>query len=104
MYQLGHRFLPGKSGNPAGRPKSAFKDNFDQLQAKQQMADIGTQIYRENYEEIILAMCNQAIKGNVQAAVYLRDSLIGRPKETVGIENTDNKAFTVTITAQESKL
>jgi hypothetical protein len=77
------KFLPGNNMNPKGRPKTAFKDDFDQLQAKKKMFDEGLQVYKENYQDIIVAMCNQAIKGNVPAAVYLRDSFLGKPKETV---------------------
>jgi len=84
-----HKWDKGESGNPAGRPKSAFKNDFDQLQAKKQMFDEGLQVYKENYEEIIRAMCGQAIKGNVPAAVYLRDSFLGKPKETISHDVTD---------------
>ena len=85
-----HKWEKGESGNPAGRPKSAFKENFDQILAKKQMFDEGIQVYKENYEEIILAMCNHAIKGNVSAAVYLRDSFIGRPKEVLVHDVTED--------------
>jgi len=77
------KFLPGNNANPKGRPKTAYKENFDQLMAKKRMHDEGTQIVSEKWADIIEAMANIAIKGNVEAAKFLRDTFIGKPKETV---------------------
>ena len=77
------KFKPGQSGNPKGRPKSAFLDNYDSLQAKRTMINQGSQLVAENWPDIVYSMIEQAIKGNVQAAVFIRDTFIGKPKETV---------------------
>jgi hypothetical protein len=73
----------GQSGNPNGRPKTAFKDKFDDLQAKLRMHSEGVQILSESWHDVVYAMVQQATKGNVQAAVFVRDTFIGKPKEIV---------------------
>lgn len=73
----------GVSGNPKGAPKKAFTQDFDQLLAKKRMHDEGTQIISDKWADIIEAIAEQAMMGNVQAAAFLRDTFIGKPKESV---------------------
>lgn len=79
----------GQSGNPNGRPKTAFRDSFDALLAKKEMFDKGLQITADKWADIIEAMANQAIDGNHNAAIFLRDTFIGKPKETISHDVTD---------------
>lgn len=83
-------WVKGQSGNPAGAKKSAFKEDFDNLLAKKKMYDQGLQVLDEKWVEIIHAMAGCAIRGNVQAAVFLRDTFIGKPKETTEEEIPEN--------------
>ena len=83
------KFAPGVSGNLAGRPKSAFRDSFDQLAAKKRMMDQGLQVLNRDWTEIVEAMALCAIAGNVQAAIFLRDTFIGKPKEIIQHDITE---------------
>ena len=76
--------------NPKGRPKTLFKDDFDNLLEKKKMYDIGLQITSSRWDDIIQSMADQAIAGNVQAAVFLRDTFQGKPKETLEHEVAEN--------------
>jgi hypothetical protein len=85
------KWVKGQSGNLTGRPKTAFKENFDQLKAKIKMQDEGSQIVAEEWADIISGMVYQAKVGNVQAAIFLRDTFLGKPKETV-VHDIDENA------------
>lgn len=78
------------SPNPNGRPKAAFKENFDQLKAKKEMFDRGTQILNEKWDDIFYAMCELAILGNVQAANFVANYILGKPKETIVHDVTED--------------
>lgn len=83
------KWVKGQSGNPAGSKKTEFKDDFDNLLAKKKMYDEGLQIASEKWTDIIEAMAICAIKGNVQAAVFIRDTFQGKPKEVIQHDVTD---------------
>lgn len=87
-YQL-MGWAKGQSGNTKGRPKTLFKEDFDNLVEKKKMYDLGLQITSTKWDEIIQAMADHAIAGNVQAANFLRDTFLGKPKETVQHDVTD---------------
>lgn len=84
------KFLPGNNANPKGRPKTAFKENFDQLLAKKKMFDEATQVLSERWVDIVNAMCDCAEKGNVQAAAFVTSYVLGKPKETIVHDVSDN--------------
>ena len=97
------RYQPGQSGNPAGRPKSAFKQEFDELIHKKKMHETGIKILGESWDSIVRAMVNHAVRGNVQAAVFLRDTFLGKPKETMSHEVAD-KGIKVTLAYSDEKV
>ena len=76
-------WVKGKSGNPSGRPKTAFKDTFDNLTAQRNMIGKATQILNEEFEEIVYALCDQAKAGNTNAASLLFNYVLGKPKEII---------------------
>jgi hypothetical protein len=90
------KFKPGQSGNPNGRPKAAFKESFDELMHKKKMHETGLVIVSESWESIVRGMVNHAVRGNVQAAIFLRDTFVGKPKETISHDVSD-KGITVTL-------
>lgn len=90
MQMANPAWVKGVSGNPKGSKKTAFRDDFDNLLAKKKMFDQGLQITSGKWAEIIEAMAFFAIKGNVQAAVFLRDTFHGKPKETIQHDVTDD--------------
>jgi hypothetical protein len=89
--------MPGQSGNPKGRPKTAFKENFDNLLAKKKMYEEAVQIASERWSDIFHSMCDEAEKGNVQAATFIRDYVLGKPKETVSHEVGDETKNTIRL-------
>lgn len=96
----------GASPNPAGKPKTAFKENFDILLAKKKMHEEGVQIVSDKWSDIIEAMALSAMSGNVQAATFLRDTYLGRPKETIQHDVSDDtkSAIQINISKTESNL
>lgn len=77
------KWTKGTSGNLKGRPKTAFKENFDQLQAKKKMFEEATQILSERWADVFHAMIDQAQAGNPQAARFVAEYVLGKPKETI---------------------
>lgn len=100
------KFLPGNNANPKGRPKTAFKENFDQLLAKKKMFDEATQVLSERWVDIVSAMCDCAEKGNVQAAAFITSYVLGKPKETIQHDVSDElkKSIHISIIKDESDL
>lgn len=99
-------WVKGVSGNPNGKPKTAFKLDFDQLMAKKRMHDEGSQIVSDKWADIVEAMAQQAITGNVQAAAFLRDTFIGKPKDSIqhDISEDAKKMIQISISKDESEL
>lgn len=97
-------WVKGVSGNPAGGKKTAFKQDFDQLLAKKKMYDEGSQIVSDKWSDIIEAMASSAIAGNVQAAAFLRDTFIGKPKESIQHDVGDNLKNSIHITISKEDM
>jgi hypothetical protein len=91
------KFLPGNNANPKGRPKTAYKENFDQLMAKKKMFDEASQILSERWSDIYSSMCDCAESGNVQAATFVTSYVLGKPKETVEHDVGDNLKSSIHI-------
>jgi hypothetical protein len=98
------RFLPGNNANPAGRPKSAFKEGFDQLAAKKKMFEEATQILNERWCDVFHAMCDMAEAGNPQAAAFVAHYVLGRPKESIDLDMKSMEGFKIVISKEESLL
>lgn len=91
------KFLPGNNANPKGRPKTAYKENFDQLMAKKKMFDEASQILSERWSDIYGSMCDCAEGGNVQAATFVASYVLGKPKETIEHDVGDNLKSSINI-------
>ena len=97
-------WVKGRSANPAGRPKTAFKDTFDNLTAQKSMFSKATQILNEEFEEIVYSLCDQAKAGNTQAASLLFNYVLGKPKETVDVDLKSSDGLKIIISKEESEL
>jgi hypothetical protein len=97
--------MPFKPGNQyskgVGRPKSAFKDGFDQLKAKKKMHEEATQILSERWVDVFHAMCDMAEEGNTQAAVFVANYVLGKPKETIDLDIGGRAEIGITISKEE---
>lgn len=98
------KWVKGQSGNPAGSQKTAFREDFDNLKEKKRMFDLGLQITSGKWDEIIQSMANHAIAGNVQAAAFLRDTFIGKPREVLDVDMKAPEGLKITISKDESCL
>jgi hypothetical protein len=76
-------FEKGKTGNKGGRPKTAHLETAQKHQKTQQMITDGTNQLALSWSEVVESLIKQAKKGNVPAAVWLRDTFIGKPSETI---------------------
>jgi hypothetical protein len=96
----------GKSPNSAGRPKTAFKETFDNLTAQRNMVSKATQILNEEFEEIVYALCDQAKAGNTNAASLLFNYVLGKPKEVIQHDISDEarQGLRIVISKDESGL
>lgn len=78
-----------ESPNPKGRPKTLYLEDYDHLRAKKEMHGKATQILNERWEEVVHAMLDAALKGNPQAAAFVANYVLGKPKDTVIHDVTD---------------
>jgi hypothetical protein len=88
---VGHKFKPGQSGNPAGKPKGIEHSKTRlqrllKLTEKMQNPVTGELEDFSVMEQIDMIMISQARKGNLKAVRELLDRLEGRP--TVSVEST----------------
>lgn len=98
------KFLPGNNANPKGRPKTAYKEGFDQMLAKKKMFEEATQILSERWGDVFHAMCDQAEKGNPQAAIFVANYVLGKPKETIDMDLSSKAGINIIISKEESGL
>lgn len=85
--KLGHRFRPGESGNPGGRPKiKLISQAAREILAQPVPHD---RLGRTYAELIAVALATRASRGNVAAASELADRSEGRPRVAVEIDQHD---------------
>lgn len=70
----GKGFMPGKSGNPSGRPKGLISQAlFRQLRRDK----------RSDLNGVILGIIGAAKEGNPAAFAHIRDTIDGKPEQTI---------------------
>ena len=77
------RFIKGTSGNPKGRPKREIEQAYFD-------ATVGSVPVAE-WNKIVKAMIKQAQRGNVAAAQWLGNYLLGKPQDHLDITSGDEK-------------
>lgn len=80
--EKGH-FLKGTSGNPKGRAKREVEQAYYD-------ATVGSVPIKE-WQAVIKAMIKQAQRGNVAAAQWLGNYLVGKPQDRLDITSGDEK-------------
>lgn len=89
------RFLAGKSGNPAGRPKEEFSlssllraaiDKVHPVEAK--LAADAKREPRKNGELLVEKLYGKVLAGDLKAIQMVLDRLEGRPRSTVDVSGT----------------
>lgn len=73
------RFLPGVSGNPAGRPKGR-KNLLTVLKQDLEIA-IRKNLCQQDIQNVVNAMLQQALDGNVGAGKLILDKVLSNAKE-----------------------
>jgi len=76
-----HRFKPGQSGNPGGRPRTAKLS--EACRAKLESPIPGDAESRSYAEAIADKLAQLALKGDIRAAQELADRAEGRPSQMV---------------------
>ena len=75
-----HRFKPGQSGNPKGRPKGAKNEStiwLDRLYRKISIRENGTLHKIPVLEAILLRFIESALKGDTKSAAFILGRLHG---------------------------
>src|ERR1700722_18271378 len=70
-----HRFKPGQSGNPSGRPKKLLTEAYHAILGKKFPGDRKKRTFAELIAE---SMAKEAIKGKPQAAIEIADRTEGK--------------------------
>jgi hypothetical protein len=86
-----YRFKSGQSGNPGGRPKEIFRTVA--LQKLTKLVRKG-KIEQSAIEHVLEAQVKRAMSGNTEAFKALRDTVDGRPQQT--LEHTGNIIHEIT--------
>lgn len=81
------RFLPGKSGNPAGRPLSAK----NQITVKKQQLELAVRdnVHPDEITEIVKSMIKLAKEGSVQAAKLILDKTVSNARDAEDVQKDD---------------
>lgn len=72
-----HKFKPGVSGNPGGRPKGVFRQMTERV-IQQKLK--GDPEQRTKLELMVEGQIRGAVKGNPQCFAVLRDTVDGKPQ------------------------
>ena len=81
--KLGHRFKPGESGNPEGRPKLTLLSEA----LREQLATVLPGVdERTIAEHIARSLVREAIKGNVMAIKEVADRTEGKSKMSIDVD------------------
>jgi hypothetical protein len=97
---LAHRFKPGQSGNPGGRPKRQPITDYliDQLDQpipeamKEKLPAIFVEVYgtEATFGQILaFKLVTQGLKGDMQAAKEILDRVEGKVKQSVAMAGED---------------
>src|SRR5271169_3501585 len=81
-----HRWQPGQSGNPGGRPKKTpLADACREVLGRLVPDDADGRTYAEAIAE---TLAQKALSGDIRAAQELADRAEGKPRQSLEIENT----------------
>ncbi len=97
-----HRFKPGQSGNPGGRPrKRPISDRYAELAElelpEKERIKYGLSEGATYGDAIVLAMFNSALEGNPYAAREIREALEGKTGQRQEIINPEEVRINVTF-------
>jgi hypothetical protein len=87
----GKGFMPGQSGNPGGRPKKPIADALRRA--------LGSS---ETVDEFVAGILKAAKSGNPQAFTAIRDTIEGKPNQTLEHVGEDGGPIAVKVTFVKS--
>ena len=83
---IAHRWQPGQSGNPGGRPKrTPLADACRDVLALPVPGDVDGRTYAQ---KIAATLAEKAAEGDIRAAQELADRAEGRARQSIEIEQT----------------
>lgn len=82
------QFLPGKSGNPAGRPATK-KNRITELKQELEVA-VRENVSQQDVLDIVSAMVKEAKNGSVQAAKLILDKTVSNAKGSEESHDTEH--------------
>jgi hypothetical protein len=106
---VAHRFKPGQSGNPGGRPKKQPITDYliDQLDQpipetmKAKLPPIFVEVYgtEATFGQVLaFKLVSQGMKGDMQAAKEILDRVEGKVKQSVAMAGDDGGPIQFTLT------
>jgi hypothetical protein len=109
-----HKFKPGQSGNPGGRPKKQPITDYliDQLDRpipelmREKVPQIFVEVYGSNAtfgQLLAFKLITQAVKGDMQAAKEVLDRVEGKVKQSVAMSGDGGGPIQFVVTRAGSK-
>lgn len=83
------RWVPGRSGNPYGRPRGAVGLTTTIREELERLADDG-RTFREMLAERVVAM---ALAGDIRAIAFVADRVEGKPRESEREDDGEEVVF-----------
>ena len=102
-----HRFKPGESGNPKGRPKGAKNEAtllFELLHRKVEVRENGKIRKITILEAMLHRLAEDSLKGNVKSAAFLLNRLTAMASGTVGPEVSQDDQAVLAAYIRSSQL
>lgn len=83
MAKSSTSFKKGQSGNPAGRPKKyrEYEIILEKVMDAKEANDLTA------FENILIVLKDEALKGNTDACKYFTDRFLGRPRQALDISD-----------------
>lgn len=92
--KAGKTFRPGRSGNPAGRPKSAMLSDALRRELVEPCPSAPGQTWAEAIAEALIA---KAAAGDVSAAKEIADRTEGKARQHINLSYTEREKYEIAV-------
>jgi hypothetical protein len=103
-----HQFVPGRSGNPAGRPKgrrSFMTELREELSRLVTICDDGEQLIVTKHRALVVRLLDSALKGDARAlatALSLSERAFGNDEDSESIEAPEDQEIINAVTGRKN--